>query len=84
MYDKIILISKAVTSKQRANKTIMNNTILAICSYGYFSLELLSNILNRDKGRVKKYITLLIKNEKLDKLYEFSNHPKQAYTKVKD
>jgi len=80
IYEDLTTISNSVTIKQRVNKEVMNKTILSICNYGYFSLELLAKLLNRDKGRVKKYITQLIKDNKLEKLYEFSNHPKQAYT----
>jgi len=80
IYEDITMISSDVTTKQRAEKEVMNNTILSICKYGYFSLELLAKLLNRDKGRIKKYITQLVKDNKLEKLYEFSNHPQQAYS----
>lgn len=73
-------ISKSVTEKERASQSVMFETIISICKYGYFSLDLLSNILNRDKGRIKKYVTELVKQDKLEKLYEFSNHPQQVYT----
>lgn len=83
-YKNIIENISIIANAQRIQKELMYEKIIFICQFGYFSLELLSQLLNRDKGRIKKYITELIKTEKLQKLYEFSNHPKQAYTKVKE
>jgi predicted HTH transcriptional regulator len=80
IYDTIVEISKSVSTKQRVSKETMNSTILSICAHGYFSLDILAKLLNRDKGRVKKHITELIKNNDLEKLFEVSSHPKQAYT----
>ncbi len=84
IYKNILENVEIIVNAQRIQKELMYEKIVSICQFGYFSLELLSQLLSRDKGRIKKYITELIKTNKLKKLYEFSNHPKQAYTKVEE
>ena len=80
IYEKIENITSVISSKQRIKKELMFESIVSICKFGYFSVELLSQLLNRDKGRIKKYISELIKIDELNKFYQFSSHPKQAYT----
>ena len=80
IYEEINSIAKAVTTTQRTDKVVMNNTIIAICKYGYFSSEILSILLDRSKERVKRYIIELVKEKKVTTLYTVSNHPQQAYT----
>ena len=43
---------------------------------GYFSTKLLD--VKRSKDTIKEHLTELSNNKKLIKLYEVSNHPKQA------
>ena len=79
--EKIDLIVEKMGSKQRVKKEIMQNIIVDICSLGYFSQELLARVINRSKDTIKEHLTELSNNKKLIKLYEVSNHPKQAYHK---
>lgn len=70
-----------IGSKQRIKKEMMQNIIVEICSYGYFSQELLARVINKSKETIKDHLTELSNNKRLIKLYEVSNHPKQAYHK---
>jgi len=83
-YLKIQSLIEKISDKQRVRKELMLRTVIKICSYGYFSPELLSQLLGRGKDSIKEYISDLTKNDKLTKLYEVPNHPKQAYTKRKE
>lgn len=74
-------ITDKIVSKQRVKKDVMQNVILEICSFGYFSPELLARVINRSKDTIKEHLTELSNKQKLKKLYEVSNHPKQAYHK---
>ena len=78
--DEISLISQRITSKKRVKKELMNDIILEVCQYGYFSLDVLATLLDRSKERIKRYTIELTKVKKLKPLYPISNHPKQAYT----
>ena len=83
-YVKIQSLIEKISDKQRVKKELMLRIVIEICSYGYFSPELLSQLLGRGKDSIKEYIGDLTKNDKLIKLYEIPNHPKQAYTKRKE
>ncbi len=78
---KIDQIVEEIGSKQRVKKEVMQNVIVDICSLGYFSQELLARVINRSKDTIKEHLTELSNSKRLIKLYEVSNHPKQAYHK---
>jgi len=71
-----------IRDRQRVKKMIMNEVIIGICSLGYFSPDLLSKLTERSKDTIKEYLTELSSANRLKKLYELPNHPKQAYSKV--
>ena len=71
-----------IRDRQRVKKMIMNEVIIGICSLGYFSPNLLSKLTERSKDTIKEYLTELSSANRLKKLYELPNHPKQAYSKV--
>ncbi|MCG3706196.1 putative DNA binding domain-containing protein [Aliarcobacter butzleri] len=79
---KIDQIVEKIGSKQRVRKELMQKVIVDICSLGYFSQELLARVINRSKDTIKEHLTELSNSKRLIKLYEVSNHPKQAYKKL--
>jgi len=83
-HTKITSLTDTISDKQRIKKEVMQSIIIDICSYGYFSPELLSQLLGKGKDWIKEFISELSKTDKLKKLYEVPNHPKQAYTKVEE
>jgi len=58
----------------------MQEIIVKICKYGYFSPELLSDLTNRHKDTIKEYISALVKQKKLKPYFNSPSSPKQAYT----
>ncbi|MEA3499110.1 MAG: putative DNA binding domain-containing protein [Campylobacterota bacterium] len=78
----IIQILEPIKNKQRLKKEIMHETILDICSLGYFSPDLLSKLISKSKDTIKDNLSNLSNSGKLIKLYELSSHPKQAYIKA--
>jgi len=84
VHTNIMSITDRISDKQRIKKDIMQNIIIDICSYGYFSPELLSQLLGKSKDWIKEFISELAKTNKLKKLYEVPNHPKQAYAKIEE
>ena len=83
-HTKITSLTDTISNKQRIKKEVMQGIIIDICSYGYFSPELLSQLLGKGKDWIKEFISELSKTDKLKKLYEVPNHPKQAYTKIEE
>lgn len=79
--EKIEQIVEKIGSKQRVKKELMQNIIVDICSLGYFSQEVLARVISRSKDTIKEHLTELSNANRLVKLYEVSNHPKQAYHK---
>ncbi|HIP61490.1 MAG TPA: AAA family ATPase [Sulfurovum sp.] len=82
IHQNIIHIVEQIVDKQRVKKETMQTIILNICNYGYFSPELLSLLLDKSKEWIKEHTSELVKTNKLKKLYEIPNHPKQAYTQA--
>ena len=76
-------IEKTITpikDKKRVKKEITYSIIVDICQYGYFSPELLSELLNRNKDTIKDYISELVAKGELYPYFPSPNSPKQAYT----
>jgi len=81
--EEIKKIITPILNRQRVKKEIMHSIIIEICKYGYFSPELLSNILKRSKDTIKDYISELVAKEKLYPYFSSPNSPRQAYTSLK-
>jgi len=75
-------VLESVKTKQRVKKEIMQEVLLNICQYGYFSPELLSDLTNRHKDTIKEYISALVKQKKLKPYFNSPSSPKQAYISV--
>ena len=80
IYEKITKITEPLNEKKRVKKEFMQDIILNICTFGYFSIELLSIILYRNKDTIKEYVLDLASKKKLKPYFPSSNSPKQAYT----
>jgi len=78
--EEIKKIIAPISDKQRVKKEIMHSLIIEICKYGYFSPELLSEILNRSKDTIKDYISELVAKGDLYPYFSSPNSPRQAYT----
>ena len=78
--EEIKKIIAPISNKQRVKKEIMLSLIIEICKYGYFSPELLSEILKRGKDTIKNYISELVTKGELHPYFSSPNSPKQAYT----
>jgi predicted HTH transcriptional regulator len=76
-------IISPISNKQRVKKEVMQTIIIQICKYGYFSPELLSNLLHRNKDTIKDYISELVAKKLLFPYFSSPNSPKQAYTSKK-
>lgn len=78
----ITQILEPIKNKQRLKKNIMHETILNICSLGYFSPDLLAKLIGKSKDTIKDNLGELSSSGKLIKRYELPSHPKQAYKKA--
>ncbi|SHG94148.1 ATP-binding protein, partial [Ornithinibacillus halophilus] len=74
-------ISEVAREKRRLGSVQMNELIVRLCQIKPLTLQELSKLLNRKPDPLrKKYLSKLVKEEKLELLYpDQINHPKQAY-----
>lgn len=75
------LVAEVVASKKRAPKTLVEETIIELCSIQPCGLDTLSSLLNRSVEVIRKdYLPPMIKDRRLHYLYPtIPNHPQQAY-----
>ncbi len=81
---KIEEITNTISNKPRVKKEVMQTTIYKICEFGYFSPDILSKLLNRNKDTIKDYISELVAKKLLIPYFSSPNSPKQAYTSKKE
>jgi predicted HTH transcriptional regulator len=79
--DKLRSIAQSVSSKKKAPKTEVEQTILALCAEQPCSLEQLAELLNRSVELVRKsYLQPMIREKRLHYQYPTKpNHPQQRY-----
>jgi ATP-dependent DNA helicase RecG len=75
------LVAEVVASKKRAPKTLVEETIIELCSIQPCGLDTLSSLLNRSVEVIRKdYLQPMIKDRRLHYLYPtIPNPPQQAY-----
>ena len=74
-------IAEPVSSTKKAPKPLVEKVILALCAEQPCTLELLTDLLQRSEGVVRKdYLQPMIKDKRLRYQYPtMPNHPSQAY-----
>lgn len=81
-YDqKLIQLAAPVREKGKANRELVINTILQLCSEYYLELRALSTLLGRSPETIRThYVIPMVEQKLLELRYpEQLNHPKQAY-----
>lgn len=81
-YDqKLIQLAAPVREKGKANRELVKNTILQVCSEHYLELRALSTLLGRSPETIRThYVIPMVEQKLLELRYpEQLNHPKQAY-----
>lgn len=81
-YDqKLFELAAPVRQKGRANRELVKNIILQLCSEHYLELRALSKLLDRSPETIRThYVIPMVEQKLLELRYpEQLNHPKQAY-----
>jgi len=80
-HQKLKELAAPVRDKGKANRELVKNTILQICSEHYLELRALSTLLNRSPETIRThYVIPMVEQKLLELRYpEQLNHPKQAY-----
>ncbi len=81
-YDKKLLeLAAPVREKGKANRELVKNTILQVCSEHYLELRALSTLLGRSPETIRThYVIPMVEQKLLELRYPGQlNHPKQAY-----
>ena len=80
-YGRLMSIAAAVREKGRANKVLVKETILQLCTEQYLSLRTLAELLGREPDSIRNhYITPMLREGVLQARFpEHPNHPQQAY-----
>jgi ATP-dependent DNA helicase RecG len=80
-YRRLFDIAAPVRKKGRASKTLVEKTILALCTDDFISLRTLAELLNREPDSVRNhYVGPMVKHGILEPRFPgHPNHPQQGY-----
>lgn len=80
-YEKLMNIAAKVRVTGKADKNLISNTIIELCSNDYLTIKQLAELLNRQSESLRKhYINPMVNSGLLELRYpDRINHPQQGY-----